>query len=201
MTGQHLYANQYEDDTAQQLRLEPFGDVPAELDAEQTSENAKQEGGNADGGEGKSQLADVLVFRAGERYADSQGVNTGGNGKTYLCFPFGRIEVFLFFVGLQGFSYHSDSEEGQQTESYPMVECLDVLGKVSESCPATEGHEGLEETKEETHAENGLPQCFFHDDTGHDGYSETVHRQGNGQENDIQKIHHNVFVYCFCDVG
>lgn len=61
--------------------------------------------------------------------------------------------------------------------------------------PADERHHGLEQTKEESHAENAKAQGTAHNNATHDAHRETVHCQGNGKEQDVYDTYRHVWLF------
>ena len=63
--------------------------------------------------------------------------------------------------------------------------------------PADEWHDGLEQAKEECHAENAETQGTAHNDATHDAHRKTVHSQGHGEEQNVYDTdRHDSLSFC-----
>lgn len=67
-----------------------------------------------------------------------------------------------------------------------MVDRFQITAEETDARPADQGHQGLEETEEERHAER--PQVASQH-TADDGHREAVHRQRYSQQYDVKETH------------
>ena len=181
MLNKYLAANGNEDDATQQLGMQPSGYATAGDDAKRGTAEGKHERHQADGEQGKGDVAQGAEAGAGKGDAYCQRVDAGGYGHGENDCQLAGIEQMLFFFVAETLAYHVDSQETQQREGNPVVHLLNQAADVDEERPADERHEGLEETEEEGHQQDGAPLKATQDDAAGNRHGETVHGKPEGK--------------------
>ena len=68
----------------------------------------------------------------------------------------------MVVVAFKIFFDHLAANKDKHGKGYPVVDSLQILAEISRAKPTDKRHDGLEQSEEETHAENGETQGAAH---------------------------------------
>jgi len=99
----------------------------------------------------------------GEGDPHSQGIDAGRDGQDR---QFAQVEPDLAMrvlsVLLERFMDHLGTDQGKQDEGQPMVDAIDINGKLAAQKPADQGHAALENTKKGCNGQSLAIIKLFH---------------------------------------
>src|SRR3712207_3409296 len=189
MTDQNFQSDSHKDNAADELGPETAAEATAKTNAKEVARETEEERNQPDDDQWKGKAAERAVARKGECYAYSQRVNARCDGQKELRFQAHGVEMLCFF-GQKRLANHASTDESQQPEGYPMVVGFDVTAEMCCAHPAQQWHDCLEKAEQKGHAENGKPQPLAQDNAADDGYREAIHGQSDGQQRQIDEVHH-----------
>ena len=115
-------------------------------------------------------------------------VNTGGDGKLKQCLDSGNIKRPIL-LARERLTNHSSADERQQTESHPMVECLNKMSDTATCEPPDNRHKPLETTEENGHNQHRAKTRALNGHTRGHRHRKAVHCQRNGNDENIENAH------------
>ena len=158
--------------------------------AEQTTQPQTQRGeSRSDQADDQGREPDTDL-KHGKAQTHGQGIDTGGHRKGDEHPSPCRVHPLALLMRLPDrLPDHLDPHEGEEPKSEPVVKGFDIGADRETAKPTEDVHSGLKKTEMEGQPEHLPGVDLAQADPGGQGHGESIHGQGQGDEQDCGKFH------------